>query len=68
MNNSPRGSLWHRWDLHFHTPSSFDYHDKSVTRLLIVLLLRECVPLLLRIIILWMSAAFKHCSSLLSEN
>jgi len=30
-NNSPRGSLWHRWDLHFHTPSSFDYHDKSVT-------------------------------------
>ncbi|MFZ0943432.1 MAG: hypothetical protein WB930_12605 [Syntrophobacteraceae bacterium] len=26
-----RGSLWHRWDLHFHTPSSFDYEDKSVT-------------------------------------
>ncbi len=24
-----RGSLWHRWDLHFHTPSSFDYEDKS---------------------------------------
>ena len=24
-------SLWHRWDLHFHTPSSFDYHDKTVT-------------------------------------
>lgn len=28
---SPRGSLWHRWDLHFHTPSSFDYENKSVT-------------------------------------
>src|SRR6266545_2178587 len=31
-----RGSLWHRWDLHFHTPSSFDYHDKSVTNKQIV--------------------------------
>ena len=28
---SPRGSLWHRWDLHVHTPSSFDYEDKSIT-------------------------------------
>jgi ABC-type lipoprotein export system ATPase subunit len=28
---SPRGSLWHRWDLHFHTPASFDYADKSIT-------------------------------------
>ncbi|PKN68577.1 MAG: hypothetical protein CVU54_14015 [Deltaproteobacteria bacterium HGW-Deltaproteobacteria-12] len=28
---SQRGSLWHRWDLHFHTPSSFDYENKSVT-------------------------------------
>ena len=28
---SPRGSLWNRWDLHFHTPSSFDYENKSVT-------------------------------------
>jgi len=26
-----RGSRWHRWDLHFHTPSSFDYQDGSVT-------------------------------------
>ena len=26
-----RGSEWHRWDLHFHTPSSYDYKDKSVT-------------------------------------
>ena len=31
MIQDPRGSLWHRWDLHFHTPSSFDYSDKSVT-------------------------------------
>ncbi|MEO6194408.1 MAG: TrlF family AAA-like ATPase [Thermoanaerobaculia bacterium] len=29
--NDRRGSLWHRWDLHFHTPSSFDYGDKSIT-------------------------------------
>jgi len=28
---SPLGSLWHRVDLHFHTPSSFDYDDKSIT-------------------------------------
>jgi len=27
----PVGSLWGKWDLHFHTPSSFDYHDKSVS-------------------------------------
>jgi len=25
------GSIWRRWDLHFHTPSSYDYTDKSVT-------------------------------------
>lgn len=25
------GSEWKRWDLHFHTPSSYDYGDKSVT-------------------------------------
>lgn len=31
MSHSPRGSLWNRWDLHFHTPSSFDYHNKSVS-------------------------------------
>ncbi|MBE2233091.1 MAG: PHP domain-containing protein [Anaerolinea sp.] len=31
-----RGSLWHRWDLHFHTPASFDYEDKSVTNQQIV--------------------------------
>ncbi|MFC2066776.1 TrlF family AAA-like ATPase [Chloroflexota bacterium] len=26
-----RGSLWHKWDLHFHTPSSYEYDNKSVT-------------------------------------
>lgn len=26
-----QGSLWHQWDLHFHTPSSSDYDDMSVT-------------------------------------
>lgn len=25
------GSRWGKWDLHFHTPSSYDYEDKSVT-------------------------------------
>ena len=23
-----RGSEWHKWDLHFHTPSSYDYAGK----------------------------------------
>ncbi|GAB3995669.1 AAA family ATPase [Spirosoma daeguense] len=26
-----RGSIWRKWDLHFHTPSSYDYADKSIT-------------------------------------
>jgi len=26
-----RGSKWRRWDLHLHTPSSYDYVDKSIT-------------------------------------
>lgn len=26
-----RGAEWHKWDLHFHTQSSDDYKDKSVT-------------------------------------
>ncbi len=29
--NDPRGSIWRKWDLHCHTPSSYDYHDKSAT-------------------------------------
>lgn len=27
----PKGSEWRKWDLHFHTQSSYDYNDKSVT-------------------------------------
>ena len=26
-----KGSTWHRWDLHFQTPSFYDYHNKSKT-------------------------------------
>jgi len=28
--HNPRGALWRVWDLHFHTPSSYDYKEKSV--------------------------------------
>ena len=28
---SNKGSEWNQWDLHFHTQSSYDYGDKSVT-------------------------------------
>lgn len=27
----PIGSVWGKWDLHFHTPSSHDYRNKSIT-------------------------------------
>jgi ABC-type lipoprotein export system ATPase subunit len=36
-----RGSLWRRWDLHFHTPASFDYRDPKVTNEQIVASLLE---------------------------
>ncbi|MVN77712.1 AAA family ATPase [Hymenobacter sp. HMF4947] len=26
-----QGSTWKKWDLHFHTPASFDYKNKSIT-------------------------------------
>ena len=26
-----KGSTWHRWDLHYHTHSSYDHHNKSKT-------------------------------------
>ena len=29
--NMNRGSEWRIWDLHFHTPASYDYKNKSVT-------------------------------------
>lgn len=31
MDTINRGSEWRVWDLHFHTPSSYDYQDKSIT-------------------------------------
>jgi len=31
-----RGSEWRKWDLHFHTPSSHDYIDKSISNKLII--------------------------------
>lgn len=27
----PKGSIWRKWDLHFHTPSSYDYQNKSIS-------------------------------------
>lgn len=29
--NSPRGSLWNRWDLHVHSPASYDYKNKDLS-------------------------------------
>lgn len=31
MTKIEKGSDWRKWDLHFHTPSSYDYDDMSVT-------------------------------------
>ncbi len=31
MGSLSRGSEWRKWDLHFHTPASYDYQNKSVT-------------------------------------
>jgi ABC-type lipoprotein export system ATPase subunit len=39
MSHSPKGSIWNRWDLHFHTPASFDYRDTSISNAKIV----ECL-------------------------
>ena len=36
MSHSNEGSHWHRWDLHFHTPSSYDYQFKAATNQQIV--------------------------------
>lgn len=36
-----RGSEWRKWDLHFHTPSSYDYKDNSVTNEDIINILAE---------------------------
>ncbi len=39
--NDPKGSLWRKWDLHFHTPSSYDYQGGSVTNEEIIQKLKE---------------------------
>lgn len=31
MDRLPIGSNWRKWDLHFHTPASYDHDNKSVT-------------------------------------
>ena len=31
ISKSTRGSEWRKWDLHIHTPASYDYDDKSIT-------------------------------------
>lgn len=36
-----RGSEWRIWDLHFHTPSSYDYKDNSVKNQDIITILSE---------------------------
>lgn len=35
------GSIWRKWDLHFHTPSSFDYKDKNVSNQEIIETLKD---------------------------
>src|SRR5574344_101410 len=30
-NRNTRGSEWRKWDLHIHTPSSYDYKDSSIS-------------------------------------
>ncbi|MFI8035367.1 PHP domain-containing protein, partial [Acinetobacter sp. ABJ_C3_5] len=36
-----KGSEWHIWDLHFHTPSSYDYKHKDVNNQEIIQKLKE---------------------------
>jgi predicted metal-dependent phosphoesterase TrpH len=40
-DNCSKGSEWRKWDLHFHTPSSHDYHDKSISDEDIIKILHE---------------------------
>jgi len=34
--NDPRGSIWRKWDLHLHTPSSYDYQNKGISNQTII--------------------------------
>ncbi len=40
-NRFSKGSEWRKWDLHFHTPSSYDYQNKSVGNDRIIEVLKE---------------------------
>lgn len=39
--NYERGSVWRKWDLHLHTPSSYDYENKGITNEELVQTLRS---------------------------
>lgn len=39
--NDQKGSIWRKWDLHFHTPSSYDYHNKSISSQAIIDVLKK---------------------------
>lgn len=41
MKYYEKGSEWRKWDFHLHTPSSFDYDDKSVTNEEIIQILKS---------------------------
>jgi len=40
-SNYPKGSEWRKWDLHFHTLSSYDYKNESVTNEQIIEVLKS---------------------------
>lgn len=39
--NDPKGSIWRKWDLHVHTPYSYDYVDRSVNNQDIIDILKK---------------------------
>lgn len=39
--NDAKGSIWRKWDLHFHTPSSYEYKSKSITNDQIIEVLKK---------------------------
>lgn len=41
INKNTHGSEWRKWDLHVHTPSSYDYKDKSITNENLINLFKE---------------------------
>jgi hypothetical protein len=41
IRNCEAGSVWRKWDLHLHTPSSFDYINKSISNEEIISVLKK---------------------------